>query len=209
MVKTELNILSLYFISCYSNQMIRCAQINPYNPNTEKLINQWCAKSDFDYTAKYKSPKRQRASLAARCLLRMLYAHQSASKKVDIRMESGPVLYGADQKIYASISHSADRACAVISDNGPIGIDLEKISPDRDLSALIQNIYPAFTGGQQTAYHFWTLLEAYGKAKGTGLDFTDCATIQRHMQSPAQKEGRHRFIVHEGYALCLFALNGA
>ncbi|WP_417796246.1 4'-phosphopantetheinyl transferase family protein [Terasakiella pusilla] len=189
--------------------MIRCAQINPYNSNTEKLINLWCSEPDFAYVTKYKSAPRQQASLAARCLLRMLSAHQTSLKEIDICMENGPVLYGANQKFYASVSHSADRACAVICDTGPIGIDIERISPDRNLSALIHNIYPAFCGDQQAAYHFWTLLEAYGKAKGSGLDFTNCATIHRHIQSPAQKEGRHRFMTHEGYALCLFALNGA
>lgn len=79
---------------------------------------------------------------------------------------------------YGSVSHSGDEvACAVSED--VVGVDIEAIAADRDLSALAKRCLApeeaeaiaALEGAEQAKafYRGWSIREALGKAAGTGL----------------------------------------
>ncbi|MGW7199724.1 4'-phosphopantetheinyl transferase family protein [Streptomyces chryseus] len=82
-----------------------------------------------------------------------------------------PVPYGPDgTALSASLSHSGGYALVAVCDDPgvPVGVDIERIRPHMDWSAV-----PCVSGGRGThGFEQWTRAEALVKAAGTGLSRT-------------------------------------
>jgi 4'-phosphopantetheinyl transferase len=94
--------------------------------------------------------------------------------------DSGACVIAGSDGVYASISHSAGFvACAVSS--VPVGVDVECLTRSRDHLALAETVHGAAQRAQLAALagharalpflQWWTLKEAWLKARGRGLDF--------------------------------------
>lgn len=86
-----------------------------------------------------------------------------------------------DQPWEFSVSHSHGAAAIAISRHCRVGVDIERIAPDRDLTALARTV---FSAAEQRAFaavcdsdaptvftRTWTRKEAFVKADGAGLGF--------------------------------------
>jgi len=143
-------------------------------------LTQWSTEADRLYAQKYKRPSRSKQSLFGRILLRMAYSNLTNSHPCDLVInvtESGALKLSdlsSERALYGSISHSGHYICAIVSDEGPVGIDVEHQKTERDIAALVSAIsyseqYEYFSRHREQAYCLWTLNEAHGKAMGTGL----------------------------------------
>jgi phosphopantetheinyl transferase len=70
-----------------------------------------------------KSPRRRRERLAARLLLKEL-----SEKNVDVQYLPSGAPYLPGRSEHVSFSHTTGYAAAIISDDSPVGIDIERIS---------------------------------------------------------------------------------
>ncbi len=184
--------------------MITPAYINLSSMHCSTLISQWCMPEDYAYAQKFKREQRQKQSLAGRCLLRMLFGLFNNPEKVEFHInkskEGELLLTGSNNEpLWGSISHSHDMVCAVISMKGPVGIDVERINPTRDLTKILGFWDIDFVGDKQTGYKIWTNLEAYGKANGSGIT---TEVVERFL-----KEFPNQFLHNEisEYSLSLYA----
>jgi len=77
--------------------------------------------------------------------------------------------------LFISISHSRTTLACAVTFAGPLGIDLERPRPDRDLSGIAAFAFGpgeqrrAAAEGPDGFYRIWTLREAIAKAEGIGL----------------------------------------
>ncbi|GAA1705028.1 hypothetical protein GCM10009808_23750 [Microbacterium sediminicola] len=82
------------------------------------------------------------------------------------RAHGAPLVTGASRPLWASLTHAAGLAIAVVSDERPVGIDAEPRSQPatrtRDIARLLGT-------GQDVAIERWTQIEAVLKADGRGL----------------------------------------
>lgn len=88
---------------------------------------------------------------------------------------------------HANLSHSGDWAIAVHA-HAPIGVDLERLRPRSDLLGLARQVCSpaqcealgALEGEArlQQFYRWWTLKEAWLKARGQGLDMGLMRTLE-------------------------------
>ncbi|MGW0549915.1 4'-phosphopantetheinyl transferase family protein [Streptomyces altiplanensis] len=82
-----------------------------------------------------------------------------------------PVPHGPDGTVLsASLSHSGRYALIAVCDSPqvPVGVDIERIRPHMDWTAI-----PCVSGGRRThGFEQWTRAEALVKAAGTGLSRT-------------------------------------
>ena len=74
-----------------------------------------------------------------------------------------------------SISHSAGLVAATVCRLGPVGIDVERHDPRRDVAALARYAFgpveqaDVAEGGIEAFFRIWTLREAMSKATGEGI----------------------------------------
>jgi phosphopantetheinyl transferase len=74
-----------------------------------------------------------------------------------------------------SISHGGALVAAALSTLGPVGVDVERNDPERDVQAIAAYAFgpqeqgAVRAGGAGAFYRIWTLREAMAKAVGTGL----------------------------------------
>ncbi|WP_417822317.1 4'-phosphopantetheinyl transferase family protein [Terasakiella sp.] len=169
--------------------MLKMSHLYLSEPKSLEFIEEWCVQEDYDHALKFKNKQRQNQSLAGRCLVRMLYSCFWATTESDLKIivgENGkPLIRSSLQSkaLWVSISHSNDFVCAILSDHCSVGIDSEHIKANRDITTLVHKLYSSFKGSEIGAYKFWTLNEAYGKAKGVGVDFSQADTIYQTISS--------------------------
>jgi phosphopantetheinyl transferase len=106
--------------------------------------------------------------------LRLLAKAAPGSWTIEATDQGKPIAIGSPRR-YVSISHSGNIVAAAVSAVGPIGIDVERHDPVRDLSGLAGAAFgPAEVAivaneGIVSFYRIWTVREAIGKATGEGL----------------------------------------
>ncbi len=86
---------------------------------------------------------------------------------------------GRPQPLHVSVSHGGGLAAVAVCDRGPIGIDVERVEPRRDLLAIAERFFSPEESArlglcapdeQRTLFHeWWTRKEAVLKATGAGL----------------------------------------
>lgn len=133
-----------------------------------------CAQQDIGHSLKFKRDLRQQQSLLGRALIRGLLSLTTKTHPESWNIaipEKGPLIATSNLTIddwYFSISHSHKFVIAAISNSGPIGIDVEKVIPTRDMVHLLSSIFSDDTRllpqGIEDQYILWTRYEAYCKA---------------------------------------------
>ncbi len=131
--------------------------------------------------------QRQMEFIIGRGLLRLLLA-----RELNIAADCVPIAYtphgkpllvrAQDDPLHFNMSHSGGCVLYALSDDHPVGVDLEQIRPRRSAVAVARRLFtPAeqefsFSAAPQDAtdrFHaLWVRKEAYAKAVGTGLSST-------------------------------------
>ena len=85
-----------------------------------------------------------------------------------------------DPNLSFSVSHARGRVAVAVTTAGPVGIDVERTDRAEELEGIRDHYLSAFeletlrfaspVSRQERLVAYWTLKEAYGKARGTGLD---------------------------------------
>ena len=131
----------------------------------------------------------RRQFVAARALLRLMLARQSgeAERLWPLRLETHgkPVLDAPDPAFVFNLSHSESVVACALARAGELGVDVEDVAPGVDHVSVARRMFSAreaahvaaLTGGAQAEafYAYWTLKEAYVKARGLGLSLDTTA----------------------------------
>ena len=131
---------------------------------------------------RFRHPRDGARWTAARVALRQILAGYTGDHPAELRLAHGacgkPALVGGSPLRF-SLSHASERAVLAVAWEREVGIDLEPIDPDLDVSSLL-----AVVCSQTEATHIdaqppaarleaflacWTLKEAYLKGTGAGL----------------------------------------
>lgn len=126
-------------------------------------------------------PQAKLQFVATRACLRSLLSRYLKIPADRISIETSgdgkPVL--TEDSLHFNVSHSGDLALLAVSRDAPVGVDLEKIDPSRDMQAIARRYFHpneskrlqevAVSDRTPLFYRLWTLKEAYLKALGTGI----------------------------------------
>ena len=141
----------------------------------------------------YTSAKRQQEYLCGRALLRLMLEHWTGMPAKSHRFaktESGkPVCVDGPA---VSITHSGGLVACAIADSGDIGIDLEVVNRQRNISAVAQKFYSEEeaswleTQAADCFFMLWVLKEAYVKSMGHnifgGINGLTCKVRPPHIE---------------------------
>jgi 4'-phosphopantetheinyl transferase len=154
-----------------------------HNINDSTKLAVWCITENEDFFLKKVSvkkeimhPHKRLQHLAGRYLLQILHPGFPI-EEIKIAESKKPFLTG--EKLHFSISHCRDYAAAIVSQNKPVGIDVELITPkielikNRFLSESELNLCSSFNLEPSTSNHqiptlFWSSKEAIYKWHGKG-----------------------------------------
>jgi 4'-phosphopantetheinyl transferase len=137
---------------------------------------------------RFKSEQQRRQFVVAHGVLRMVLSRYGDCGPRELsfqNMPSGkPMLQGTDASANAirfNLSHSHGRALIAVSKEREVGVDLEKIRTDRDVTALAGRFFSpqehaliirAGLGQRHRTFsRIWVAKEAMLKARGSGLTF--------------------------------------
>ncbi|WP_324784726.1 4'-phosphopantetheinyl transferase family protein [Streptomyces sp. H51] len=108
-----------------------------------------------------------------------LYTGRSPDRVAFVRGKFGKPYVGGDPGLRVSLSHTDGLALVAVSRDGPVGVDVERVTPLRDPAGLRRQILspwedPRCPGSAEDPSHgalftHWTCKEAVLKALGTGL----------------------------------------
>lgn len=142
----------------------------------------WLTPSETARLQAFGSPARRATFLAGRWLVRCAVQRWLATESLPRLSvaDSGACLVAGIDGVHVSISHSAGFvACAVAA--APVGIDIEDLARPRDHLKLSDAVHGPMQREQLAALpadaralpflQWWTLKEAWLKARGQGLDF--------------------------------------
>ncbi len=142
------------------------------------------------YFDRIKADNKRRQSLAGEWLIKQLLAKQFGILNAVICRDKNGRPYVKENRIFISIAHSGDLV-AVAADYSAIGIDVEKIRPNKlnlaDRICLPREKEYIFAAPDLSLYRFyevWTAKEAYFKKQGTGItDFksVDILSLDRNI----------------------------
>lgn len=124
-----------------------------------------------------------RRRLVAQAILRVTLARGLACLPQDVLLERGadgkPRLGQSSGELHFNLTHSGARALIAVCADREVGVDLERIRPDRSFEALARRHFTprerrlvcssADTERARTFYRLWTAKEACLKATGDGL----------------------------------------
>lgn len=130
---------------------------------------------------RFRFPDVRRAFVQGRLFLRRILARtlqaDPASLRFSVEGNGKPKLDGVE--LAFNLSHSGGQALCAIAGTGPVGVDVETVSPSRDLVGLARRYFAAdefeslqsLPHVERTAafYRCWTRKEAFIKAIGEGL----------------------------------------
>ncbi len=143
------------------------------------------SRDERERAARFLQPVDRDRFVMARGFLRtLLGAYTNADPRAvrfDYNPHGKPALF-ADKnpnEIQFNLSHSDDQALLAVTQNRPVGVDLERVAPDFDCRPLIRRfLSPSEQAGfdnlppnelPEAWFRFWTIKEARAKAVGTGL----------------------------------------
>lgn len=142
----------------------------------------WLSPQELTRASQYRFDAHRREYMAGKVLTRLVLGHYTRQAPEAVRFHEGP--YGkpalcGDAGLHFNLSHSGGVNVLAISRLGPVGVDVERVDRQRDLSTLIERFFaPAEwqtlrstvePQRQQLAWSLWTMKEALAKALGHGL----------------------------------------
>lgn len=157
------------------------------SPVEVRRLGRTLCDAELARSGRFTRPADRRRYVAAHGLLRQLLGQylRCAPETVDLCYEPGGKLalhaptHG--DLLHLSISHSADIAMFAFSRHSVVGIDVERVRPVPEMSAVVQDCFSAREQlfwyrlpedkRHESFFHVWTRKEAVLKAMGTGLAF--------------------------------------
>jgi 4'-phosphopantetheinyl transferase len=200
--------------------MCSMAYLDATGADADRLIAALATAEDHADAARHSRPRRARQSLAARALLRAVLAREDMPPPGSpwrlLRGKQGhpsEAVAGATRRV-VSLAHSGTIVACAAAIGGAIGIDVERMDPERPLLALARaafgpaEIAEVESGGIAAFYRIWTLREALAKASGKGFGML---VNGRDLVADIGAAGRRRigerewdlasWTLEEGYAL--------
>ncbi|UHQ56779.1 4'-phosphopantetheinyl transferase family protein [Microbulbifer sp. YPW16] len=120
--------------------------------------------------------------LLSRVLLRRVLGQVTGRTPQSLRfivMPSGKPILADEPSLQFSLSHSGDWIALAVSEQGPVGIDIEQPRPRRNVMRIAHRYFhpdecalleaPPAADTERQFYRLWTLKEAFFKARGTGI----------------------------------------
>jgi len=117
----------------------------------------------------------------ARSALRLILSRYVGDDPFRIAFEYGP--HGKPalppiNYVQFNLSHAGDWAMIAVSGSVPVGVDIERIRPDLDMTPLLERLgETGLPSAVPDLYHVWTRREARVKAAGGALFETPAANI--------------------------------
>lgn len=172
-------------------------------PLAQRRLSESLSQDECERAARFHAEKHRRRFTAGRGLLRSLlgkYLARSPGEIVFSYNEHGKprLAPGQDQSdLRFNLSHSDELALFAFTMSREIGIDLERIRPERSTFGIAESFFAprevaalfALAGDQHTAAFFrcWTRKEAYIKAKGAGMSIPlDSFAVSLAPDAPAE-----------------------
>ncbi len=155
-------------------------------PNAQTLLN---SAEKARYHAQVQASS-ARQFLNSRYYLRQIlsrYLHIPAHRvEIEISSQGKPRLAGLP--LHFNLSHSQGLGVLAVSRDQPVGIDLEKPRPMKNMQSIAQRLLPdasrCVPGENRLDWFFahWTAMEASQKARGQGMFRQKVAVSQMHCQ---------------------------
>ena len=147
-------------------------------PAGSTILSPVLTKEEWAHANRIKSSGQKDTWISCRTVLKSMLASylNLPPTKIELKKNSFGKPYLAHSNLFFNVSHTEDSFLLGFSIGGEIGIDLERLSGDEDLTSLIDYAFSP----TETNYYFqsglskhfleiWTLKEAYLKAIGIGL----------------------------------------
>jgi len=148
-----------------------------YNPEDVARWGSYLSQEEIERRGLMKAESRQRSFLLGRAVLRLLLGELTNvdPTRVVLRVMDDGRITAPETPYYVSISHSGDRAVAIVSERR-VGVDVEQIveKPESLLRFVLHedelpHIHSLPVSANDRLFLCWTLKEAVLKAIGTGL----------------------------------------
>lgn len=149
-------------------------------------VRTWLSEHEKQRVRSYAHEHHARQFEARRGLLRLVLAHALGCQPREVQLVSNPQgkpLLCTNQHaacdIHFNLSHSHDMAILAVTRHGPVGVDVERINPSRDVMGIAKRFfhpdeYEHLAGLEAHAraasfYDLWACKEAIIKAQGQGI----------------------------------------
>lgn len=146
------------------------------SPFAAQQIAELTTPEDHAHAETFRRLQRRNQSLLGRALLRRLLTRKTGLDGCEwmISSVSGVSVRHPNFQapLFASISHSGTAATAVLSVDGPTGVDIEQISNKRDMAKILRGLMPEKAEAPQDIadrYAVWTMYEAWLKTSITPI----------------------------------------
>jgi len=162
--------------------LIELAYLDMTSSAAEPLAARYASEEDHRQASRYRHPQARRQRLMVRVLLRAIlarcYSMPAESWRILSDPDGAPHLAADDPAAplpSVSLSHSGNMVACAFGSGTRLGIDIELIRPDRQVTALADAAFGpteagmVATGGVDAFYRIWTLREALAKASGAGF----------------------------------------
>jgi len=137
-----------------------------------------------DRAARFRFDKHRERYIRGRAFLRMMLANRLNIKGADLVLQTNEFEkpYIENNPVYFNLSHSSATAVLVISEELPVGIDVEFVDRKIEVEPLGKTVFTTSEmkriknakgeEARQLFFQFWTAKEAYLKMLGTGLSLS-------------------------------------
>lgn len=146
------------------------------------------SRDELERAERFRFAHHRERFVRCRLLLRELVAEKTGESPASIVFRYGPHGKPELDALHFNVSHSANVAVIALSDEHPVGIDVESIDGTKDVAPLARTAFSreertafdALSRDEQVAafYRGWTRKEAYMKLRGTGFSLpSDSFTV--------------------------------
>ncbi len=142
------------------------------------IANSILTREEIEYCNRIRSVNQRTTWISCHVNLRMMLGNflESNPAEVEFKKNRYGRLYLPKSNLYFNVSHTDSSWLLGFSFGGKIGVDLEKLAGNEDLTSLIAYAFSSIeadycNGGnlQERFLEIWTLKEAFLKAAGVGL----------------------------------------
>ena len=159
---------------------------------------------ELERADRFGNPARRFSFLVARATLRGVLAHELGTDTAALRFATGPhgkpFLENPPTDLRFNLSHSGDIVLCAVAWEREVGVDVERVKPGIDHTALARRFFSPLENEQLTSlpralqpaafFAAWTRKEALVKAWGVGLSLPlDRFDVSVHPHRPAQLLG--------------------
>jgi 4'-phosphopantetheinyl transferase len=160
--------------------LVDCAAI--HDPALLARYRDLLSEEEYARQQRYRFQRDRHRDLVARALVRTSLSRYAGVDPANWRFEQGehgkPRLVAAPEPLNFNLSHSHERVVCAIARN-PVGVDIEYCGRANDVLAIAERYFSASESRDLFAlaqdeqrerfFDYWTLKEAYMKARGEGI----------------------------------------